>query len=381
MLEIGNSELCNGCHACYSVCPVSAIEMVADNEGFLRPYIDKNRCINCYKCEKSCPVLIKNTTFDNYDILTYACYNHDEKIRKESSSGGLFTLIAEYVIKNDGIVFGAKFDNNFNVIHGSIETLKGLEEFRGSKYVQSSIGDTFKECKRHLELKILVLFSGTPCQIAGLKHYLNNEYQNLICIDFICHGVPSPLLWKKYLDYQKNKYNSNIEIISFRNKQYGWKNFSMYIQFSKKYYLKKLKSDPYLQLFLHDVCLRPSCYNCSFKDIHRISDITIADFWGIHNIMPDIDDDKGISCVIIHSKKGEELFNKVVKNKFKVNINDIKKYNPAIIKSAQKPFNRDAFFNDLKYNNFKVIKRKYYYSYIYNTYKEKALKIFRIFWR
>ena len=341
-------KICNGCHTCYSVCPKQSIRMVSNSEGFLYPQIDNGLCIKCGLCEKKCPV-INPQKIEDEETLAYAVINNNEKIRLESSSGGVFTALAENVIREDGIVFGAKFDSDFNVIHGYTDTIESLADFRGSKYVQSTIGDSYIDCKRFLEEGRNVLFSGTPCQIAGLKSFLNKEYENLLLIDIICHGVPSPLLWNEYKKYHEKKSASQIVKIAFRRKNDGWKQFSLAVTFDNaSEYCQTLRQDAYLKLFLKDVCLRESCYDCKYKTEKRVSDITIADFWGVQNEYPELDDDKGTSFVITHSDKGkqsvEALMDCTIK---KIPLETGAKYNPSYIYSVSKPKKRNRFFEDL----------------------------------
>jgi len=191
-------ELCTGCNACYSICPAHCISIQEDPEGFLYPVIEKEKCTSCKKCENICPAAVKGNK--RKPLSVYAARNPDEQIRRQSSSGGIFTLIAEYIIQKGGVVFGARFNDNWEVVHDYTETVEGLAVFRGSKYVQSRIGDTYIKTKNFLLAGRKVLFSGTPCQIAGLKAYLQKDYDNLLTVDLVCHGVPSPLVWKRYLD-------------------------------------------------------------------------------------------------------------------------------------------------------------------------------------
>lgn len=206
------SVKCTGCHTCAQLCPAQAVTMAESSEGFRYPQIDENKCIDCHLCEKRCPIL-HNITLNNRDIEAYACINTDEYIRRESSSGGVFSLCAEHIINAGGVVFGARFNESFSVVHGFVRTREELSAFRGSKYVQSEIGNVYTECKAFLDSGLPVLFTGTPCQIGGLKAYLNKEYENLYLIDIICHGVPSPLLWKKYLTYRSAQANSPVRRI------------------------------------------------------------------------------------------------------------------------------------------------------------------------
>lgn len=348
MIEIKNKKDCCGCYACYNICPKECITMESDNEGFWYPKIDKDKCINCNLCEKVCPI-INPVKRANSKKIAYAGVNKDDQIRVKSSSGGIFSILAEYIIKNNGIIYGASFDENFNIKHKRILCNTDLDLLRGSKYVQSSIGDIYKQVKNDLESNRQVLFTGTPCQVEGLRSYLRKEYVNLITMDFICHGVPSPLVWKKYLEEMKKSKQENIKNIYFRNKDIGWKVFSLKIIFDEKIYINNLSKDLFMKGFLQDVYLRPSCYSCKFKKTNRVSDITVADFWGIENILPKMDDDKGISLIVIHSEKGEQLFDKLSETMIlnEVNLNEAIKYNPSMIKSVKYNEKRNSFFAEL----------------------------------
>ena len=221
MIEITEQVKCTGCSACANICPKQCISMVADLEGFLYPSVDTKECINCGLCEKICPILKKNPIKSD-DIIAYAAMLNNTDIRLESSSGGVFTAIAESVIDKNGVVFGAELDENFNVIHTYVETKEELKKFRGSKYVQSVIGETYKRAKGFLDQGRFVLFTGTPCQIGGLYAYLNKDYDNLITQDLICHGVPSPMVWRKYLEFREDISHAGVRRMSFRHKKYGW---------------------------------------------------------------------------------------------------------------------------------------------------------------
>lgn len=348
MIEIKNKKDCCGCYACYNICPKECITMESDNEGFWYPKIDKNKCINCNLCEKVCPIINLIKRADSKKIA-YAAMNKDEQIRIKSSSGGIFSILAEYIIKNNGVVYGAGFDEDFNIKHKRILYSTDLDLLRGSKYVQSSIGDIYKQVKNDLESNKQVLFTGTPCQIEGLRSYLRKEYINLVTMDFICHGVPSPLVWKKYLEEMKKSKRENIKNIYFRNKDIGWKVFSLKIIFDEKVYINDLSNDLFMKGFLQDVYLRPSCYSCKFKKINRVSDITVADFWGIENILSKMDDDKGTSLIVIHSEKGKQLFGELSEKMIlnEVDLNEAIKYNPSMIKSVKYNEKRNSFFAEL----------------------------------
>lgn len=358
--SIINKTDCMGCYACYNICPIKCITMEVDREGFWYPKIDRSICVGCGLCDEVCPSLNKKEV--NNKPQAYACINKDEKIRSESSSGGMFTIIAEYVFENGGVVFGVGFNDLFEVEHSYVERKEELNKFRGSKYVQSKVGDTYKQAKAFLENKRLVLYSGTPCQISGLHSYLGSYYENLITIDLICHGVPSPSVWSKYVKFREINSKSKVKEISFRKKTFGWKKFSEYFLFENDFvYLESLDKDLYLQSFLKNICLRPSCYYCKFKSLHRESDITLADFWGIEHINPKMDDDKGTSLIFLNSQKGIVLFSKIKKNmKFeKVDIDEAVQYNVAAIKASNNNPKRNLFMNNINSMEFDKLVIKY----------------------
>ena len=360
MIKITDKKNCTGCYACLNTCPQSCIIMKDDFEGFWYPVVDYNKCINCGLCENVCPVMHK--TQENNEPRAYACINKNEIVRLKSSSGGIFTLVAEHVINNDGVVFGASFHKDFTVVHSYVETKEDLEKFRGSKYVQSKIGDAYKQAEQFLRDGRQVLFSGTPCQIAGLKSFLQREYDNLLCIDIVCHGVPSPKVWERYISYHENRIGASVKRIAFRRKDKGWKRFSVSLLFNNDTeYLETFDKDLFMQAFLKNICLRPSCYACNFKTLYRQSDITLADFWGIENLLPEMDDDKGTSLVFINSARGESVF-KRIKDKIlykEVDINKAVEYNLSAIKSVEKNPKRDKFFKELDRVPFDELVKKY----------------------
>lgn len=353
-------EDCVGCHACVNSCPQKCISMENDEEGFWYPTVDRGRCTECTLCIKACPI-INRITVQNKP-LAYACINTDEDIRLRSSSGGVFTLIAEQVIESGGVVFGAGFNRELAVEHGSADSILELAKFRGSKYVQSRIGHTYKHAKSLLDLGRKVLFTGTPCQIAGLKSYLGRSYENLLCADIICHGVPSPNVWRKYIEYQEEQNGAKIQKISFRRKDDGWKRYSVSLLFDNDTeYRKTLKEDLFLMAFLKDVCLRPSCYACKFKTLNRMSDITLGDFWGIQEVLPDMDDDKGTSLIFVNSKAGQALFEQIADRMRckEVDISEAVNYNSAAVKSVRRNTNRDHFFRELHRLPFDQLVKRY----------------------
>ena len=366
-MKIIDKAECCGCHACYNVCQVNAISMEEDAKGFKYPVVNKSKCINCGMCKKVCPIV--NSVKVNNLPYAYAAYNKDEKTRLASSSGGIFTLIAEYILEHNGIVIGSSFDSNFMVEHICIDNKDDLYKLRTSKYVQSSIGDTYRKAKQYLKQGKLVLFTGTPCQIEGLKSYLINDYDNLYTQDIICHGVPSPKVWDKYLEYRKKKYGSRPVNVNFRNKESGWDSYSMMLQYKNKTYREKHGKDIYMQAFLSDTSLRDSCYKCSFKKINRISDITLADFWGIKNVIPNMNDNKGTSLIIINSKKGKKLYQAIQEKIISKKVDFYKSisYNQSMTKSASIPKTRENFWENIDNLEFDKLVSKY-------TPKDKIVK-------
>lgn len=291
--------------------------MEEDSEGFNYPCVDKSKCVDCTLCEKVCPIINKDKVAQgsNEEDNTYVAYTKNATVRKNSSSGGMFTELAESVLKNNGVVFGCAFDDDFNAHHIMVNNSSDLEKLRGSKYIQSHIENTYEEAEKLLKNGKLVLFSGVACQIAGLNSYLRKDYNNLITVDVLCHGVPSGKAWRKYIDDNQKRHNAKLNKYYFRNKDNGWKVFTV-----KQMYMDNqgesspFNKDSFMQLFLGEVCLRPSCHNCRFKDIRRPSDITLGDCWGVQNYMPEMDDDKGTSVVIAHTKKGVNILNSVKNN-------------------------------------------------------------------
>lgn len=357
MITLKDKNKCCGCGACTQICPKNCISLVDDEEGFLYPIIDTSQCIDCGLCEKSCQYISKPISSAVRPINIYAAYNKNLDVRLNSSSGGVFSSLAEYVLDNNGIVFGAAFDENWNVHHISIENKADLYKIRGSKYVQSRTENTYKETLEYLKQNKMVLYSGTPCQILGLKKFLRKEYDRLITVDVICHGVPSPKVWQIYLKEQV-KYNK-IENITFRDKQKGWRNYSLGIKTTSNIFRFPMEDNtsPYMKGFLKDLYLRPSCYNCIAKNFRSNSDISIADYWWIQNVAPHMDDNKGCSQIYINTEKGQKIIDVLdLYKKETYKEEDIEKayiYTGAECYSAKYNKRRELFFKKL--NNNKII--------------------------
>ncbi len=304
MIDIKEKEDCCGCSACVQICPRQCISLVADDEGFEYPQVDASKCIDCSLCNKVCPVI--NAGASKHPIKIYASKNVDEGVRSKSSSGGVFTPLAENIIDEGGVVFGVSFDKNWNPVHSYAETKNGLTAFRGSKYVQSKIGTSYAEVKAFLRSGRKVLFSGTSCQVAGLKRFLGREYDNLFTVEVLCHGVPSAKVWQKYLDIRKREFCcTDISDINFRDKRHGWANYDVTIAFGNgSSYNTSHKKDPYFRGFMKNLYLRPSCYACKCKNGRSGSDIVIADYWRINKVLPEFNDNKGISLILVNTEKG-----------------------------------------------------------------------------
>lgn len=308
-IVLAESNRCTGCAACASACPTNSITMKEDRCGFLQPKIEKKTCISCHLCEKTCPIINKETFRAGEETVAYAAINKDETIRAKSSSGGVFYALAKWTIERGGVVFGVRFDDKWEAMHDYSETLEGIIPFLGSKYVQSRIGDTYKQTKKFLEQGRWVLFSGTPCQLAGLRAFLGKEYEKLIQVDLICHGVPSPSVWCSYLkDYFTE---GKIQSINFRDKKQGWLNCQNVITTNTAVIRENMMDNPYFRGFLKNVYLRKSCYDCQFRTYHRNSDITLGDYWGANKLCPQMFDDKGTSIVFTHAVKGEKILSEL----------------------------------------------------------------------
>lgn len=372
MNRIENLSTCTGCSSCYSICPVQAITMQQNSEGFYYPLIDQKKCIRCGRCEQVCPVLLTHEPISNEINEAYACIYKDEDIRLQSSSGGMFTVFAEQIINNGGIVFGARFTDSFSVIHDWTDTIDGLSSFRGSKYVQSSIGETYKKCKSFLDANRMVMFSGTPCQIVGLKNFLGKDYDNLFTIDVICHGVPSPLVWERYLQETEQKSGKYIEKISFRRKDCGWKRYSLVFTFSdSSENLHPQTEGKWMLSFNKNIMMRKSCYKCNAKGNNILSDITIGDFWGIENYLIQ-DDNMGTSIVLINSRKGLFFLQEITPliSKIKIIHYNAAKYNTQLLYSIKMNKNREKFIKHCLLIGF---------SSAYNKYVKQRL-LCKIYW-
>lgn len=343
-LKYGNKYDCNGCGICALVCPKKCIHMKQDNEGFYYPVIDEEKCVHCNRCKNICS---NDKNIDNYNRQAYIAINNNYVEREKSASGGMFIILAKYVIDKNGVVFGVKYDKNLNVVHDEAATLEECEKFMGSKYVRSDCLNIYEKVKEYLNQNKWVLFTGTPCQCYALKVYLNKDYEKLITCEIICHGNPSPKVYKKYIDEKEKTKNKRIIDIKFRSKENGWNNSTPIIEYEDQ----SKEEDPTLyRAFMAELVSRPSCYPCKFVDKNRTSDFTLGDMWGIEKINPDMNDGKGASLIVISSDKGKKILNEL-KDKMKLKEIDIDvafSYNHHInVKENKK---RNKFFRKIDEN-------------------------------
>lgn len=340
---------CCGCSACVVICPKQCISMKTDAEGFWYPVVDDRHCINCSLCTKVCTVCQEDSSTDE-EIKTYIGFNKNFSQRMKSSSGGLFYVFAKQILDRSGIVYGAAFNNDHSVSHVRVQSMEELDSVLTSKYVQSEVTSALKSVIVDLQEKKQVLFCGTPCQVSGLlniaKHLRLEE--NLFTIDFVCHGVPSPLVWKFYVEYLRKLYGE-IENIEFRNKDYGWHDFHLRVQFSNnKCFSESHELNAYMKSFLSNKNIRRSCYECPVKCKGYVSDLTLADAWKIEKEKPVWADDCGTSACFVRTDKGERLMD-LVREELEMAVSDYEKqskFNPSLICSTRKPNNRDEFFQE-----------------------------------
>ncbi|WP_312811723.1 Coenzyme F420 hydrogenase/dehydrogenase, beta subunit C-terminal domain [Sedimentibacter sp.] len=349
MLEL-KKEKCTGCGACNNACPIKCINMEEDEEGFLYPQVDFQKCTECGLCEKSCPAINIPVRENFKEPEVYAAWSLDDAVRADSSSGGIFTELSHKVLDDGGYVSGARYNTDNLVEHCLINRREQLHELRQSKYVQSETGLIFKDVKMLLEENKTVMFTGTPCQSAGLLQYLDKKYDNLFLCDIVCHGVNSPMVYLKYFKELEEEYSSRIKTINFRNKRNGWKEFGTSVIFENgEEYFRSHKTDSFFKGFLANLYLRRSCYNCQFKGFPRVSDITLADFWGVV-LNNEKEIFKGISLILINSEKGKFYIEKISNNisKMQKTLNDAMLKNPCMVKSVPMSTKRDLMFKALK---------------------------------
>lgn len=366
MIQINDPKDCCGCSACVVICPEKCITMKEDHEGFLYPEVQLEKCIDCGVCESVCPIFKKTPLLADRlkSPQVFAAWNTDKAVRLDSTSGGVFSALAEKMFELNGFVAGAVYSEDHTVSHIVTNDRLKLDEIRGSKYLQSYMGDLFRNIKQLLNGGEKVMVCATPCQIKALYSVIGKDHANLITCDFICRGVNSPKVFLKYMDMLEQQYGARATKIKFKDKTYGWHRFATRIDFANgKTYIKDRYSDPFMRGYLStNSFVRVSCHKCQFKDMPRQADITLADFWGIEKIQPELDDNCGTSLVLLNSKKGVDFFNntgnKVISKEF--TIQDTVAGNPYLDKSLEFKPGRDQFFNDLDVMPFAELAKKHF---------------------
>lgn len=347
MPELASRLECTGCTACASACPNQCINMTENQEGFLYPEIDSSKCIECSLCVRSCPIC-SQLPIPVQETIAYAAYTKSSELRKESSSGGIFSELALAVLEQGGVVFGVAYSEQFEVNHICVESADELYRLRGAKYTQSSLEGIFSKVKSYLKQKRRVLFSGTPCQVAGLKAFLKTEDALLLCVDFVCHGVPSPAVWQSYVKY-RSKVDNNGEMplsIDMRSKESGWSyyRYSNVFRYEQKQWRSTSGDNLYMKIFVGDYINRLSCINCQAKGYNRMSDITLGDFWGVWDIEPEMDDNKGTSLVLVHTQAAksilEQFSDQIVLKK--ITLQQASKQNQSMLVSSPAPNKRET---------------------------------------
>lgn len=366
MINLHNKVDCCGCNACGDVCAHHAISFRTDNEGFWYPEVDMEKCVDCGLCEKVCPILNPATHIERFATpKVFAAYTKNETIRLDSTSGGIYSMLAQSMYEQDAYVGGAVYNEDHTVSHIVSADPNKLDEIRSSKYLQSSMEGQYREVRKLLKEGEQVLYCGCPCQIHGLYNFLGKEYGNLVTCDFICRGVNSPKVFLKYMEMLEKQYGARATKIKFKAKKWGWHNFSLRVNFANgREYCKDRWHDLFFIGYLQvGNFTRPSCYDCHFKVFPQKADITLADFWGIEKIDKTMDQDKGTSLVMINSQKGQELFDSIKKSIEwrEFSMDDAKAGNPAMENSLKSvPVNRDAFFNDLDKMSFDKVANRYF---------------------
>lgn len=358
MPELAPKASCSGCTACFSICPQHCISMDADGNGFSYPVIEQAKCVDCNLCQSVCPVVTPRSP-KTFKPVAYAAYSNDPAIRAASSSGGIFSEAAHVVLNQGGVVFGAAYDPDFTVRHISIENKDDLDLLRGAKYAQSYLGDTFQSIYQLLKNDRKVLFSGTPCQVAGLKAFLRKDYDNLLCIDFVCHGVPSPMAWSQYVRYRAGQDNDGTLplAINLRSKETGWSGYQYSNVFEYANGTRNVctgNDSLFMKLFVGDYISRVSCEHCAFKGYSRCSDLTLGDFWGIWDIAPDMDDNRGTSLVLVQSPKGKDIFKQINERCVvrKMSLEQASAQNQSMLSSSPSNAHRNEVLRTIKNGDF-----------------------------
>lgn len=390
MISVIEKSKCCGCNACGDICPQNSITFKTDIEGFWYPEVNMDTCVNCGLCEKVCPQLhVDQLKKNDYQkpIHTIAAIHKNMRIRWNSTSGGAYTALADVMLESGGYVSGAVYNEGFTGVHNYVtNNPEEMDKLRSSKYLQSNAEGLYRTIKQLLAKGEKVLACGTPCQMAALRSFLNKDYENLIIVDFICRGVNSPKVYRAYLDSLEKKYGSKVVYVKAKNKELGWRNLTRKVTFENgESYYGVFMEDDFRRGYHTNVFCRPSCYNCQFKGFPRISDITIADYWGIEKIDKNLDSNVGTSMILLNSKKGNDYF-QLVKDCLdyrETAFETIFAGNPALTKPiGPAKVDREALFEDLDSHDFDYITQKYFPLRKANlqkvTIKDRVKSVFRL---
>ena len=372
-VRLAPAELCTGCSACQAACPMNCISMEPDGEGFLRPVIGED-CIRCRTCETACPILqqtpdaapdTEETAQEKNQLpKVYAAWNRQEDVKRQSTSGGVFSALAGHILAQRGVVYGAAFDETFRLSHICVEKAEDLPRLRGAKYVQSDLKNCFKEIKDRLDLGKTVLFSGTPCQVDGLRQYLRTSYSNLILCDLVCHGVPSPAVWDAAARQMEETEGSPLTAVSFREKSDGWSRARFTAAFANGNQITApLMKTPFGRGFGMALFLRPSCYRCRYAAVQRDADLTLGDFWGVsaQSLPKTLRLEDGVSLVLVHTPKGQALLDAVEQTVDRTErpLAEAVAGNPRLVRPIEKQEKREAFFAAFSSQSFAEIEQKF----------------------
>ena len=358
MIDVNNKSKCCGCTACASICTQAAISMEPDELGFLYPSVDASKCVNCGLCEKVCQFRPGYNRYTNYEtplVYSVRLKNQDQLMR--SQSGGAFFAIADYVLRAGGVVYGAAFNDQWSVVHQKASNHDELEKLRMTKYVQSDMRGVYRSIKKELQDDRQVLFSGTSCQVAGLKAYIPTQYhEKLICVDIICHGVPAPQIWQDYLAYLENKYKSKIVKVCSRDKRFGWHGARESFKLQNGTELHRRTSN---YLYFYGYTLRESCAACVFTNTKRVGDVTVGDHWGLSKDSPFEKDAKGLSLLFVNSQKGDTIVKKVIDSFLHEPVQLANCMQPQLQYPSKLNPRRPNFINDYKDHGFVYVAKKY----------------------
>ena len=350
-MHVENKHNCTGCGACFNACPTKAITMAWNNNGFYIPHIDSEKCINCGLCERICPLdKYKSQNIEQPEV--FAFQNCDKETLYKCASGGAFASLANLVIEHNGTIYGVVYDDDMKVCHAKAESIEDLEKMYSSKYVQSDTNEVFAQAKTDLDNGKTVLFSGTPCQIAGLKSFLRKDYEKLLTVDLVCHGVPSPKVFEMY---KKEYLRQQLQSLNFRDKSRGWNPYCVSIE-TKQKHIDWAYKNSFVKLFLSDLITNSACYTFQFNKLPRIADLSLGDFWGVDKYDQSMNDNKGLSIILLNSEKGQSWFNQIKKQGLckEIPLDFVIKNNPNICGSSKPHAKRKDLFEDI--NNGKSLK-------------------------